>query len=182
MSTRIYKGFLIETDSLSAIMGVVNGFRPWVVKQAERKMDAFIRVLTDSGMDYREAYRTWGARREALAKTMVRDPVVDTEFSLSFLPEPPGGHCLGIVYTEDAAWHRKWLRQPGVRQYGYWDNSDKPSHITSREWRERGEAWSSVLPGSAPVVMQSFSLDLMGPHNPWPKAARPKKGKHNEKF
>lgn len=182
MSTRIYKGFLVETDSLSRVMELVNDFRPWVIRQAEKKMDAFIRTLTTSGMDYREAHRTWGARRDAVKATMMRDPAVDTEFSLSFLPEPPGGHCLGIVYTEDPAWHRKWLKQPGVRQYGYWNNYDKPSHITSREWREREAAWKSVLPYGDPVVMCALSIDLMGPHNPWPRVARPKKGKTNERI
>lgn len=182
MSTKIYTGFLIETDSLACLMEKVDAFRPWVIRQAEKKMDDFIRVLVKSGVSASEAWRTWDARRIALRQTMQRDPAVDVEFSLSFFPEPPGGHCLGIVYTAEDAWRRKWLKQPGVHDYSYWDNADKPSRVSGPEWRQREEAWKSVLPDNDPVVMHSFSIDLIGPNNPWPKAMRAKKGKQNEKL
>ena len=49
-----------------------------------------------------------------------------------------------------------------VRDYSYWNNADKPSRVSGLEWLQREESWNSVLPDSDPVVMHSFSIDLMG--------------------
>jgi len=33
---------------------------------------------------------------------------------------------------------------PYVEEYGYWDNTDMPEHLTERQWRRRGDTWDAV--------------------------------------
>lgn len=175
MSIRIYKGFLIDTDSVSDIALAIEEFRPWVRTAAEAKLDKFVKSLSAT-KDNREAYRTWQARREASRATNYRDPAVDTDFSLAFIAHPNQMQCLGICYTENLPWFRKWLKTRGVQEYSYWNNADKPSRLSAREWAERGIVWGSV-PLSDPASTYAMHIDLIGPGQPLPRAARSLKGK-----
>lgn len=53
-----------------------------------------------------------------------------------------------------------------VRDYCYWNNSDKLESVSDEEWDERGIAWDVVLPTGLPVkdgfsytIMSSFLMD-----------------------
>lgn len=86
MSTRIYRGFLFLSGYMADALHMVQCFRPYVLKQAEAKMDAFIRNCVADGMTEGDAYSLWLDRRFKVARTQERDVAVDTDFSLSFIP------------------------------------------------------------------------------------------------
>jgi len=58
-----------------------------------------------------------------------------------------------VFYVRDAGsyylmmpWHHRdkfdYLRKiPELEEYGYWNNTDKPKHISTRSWRARGRFW-----------------------------------------
>lgn len=168
MSTRIYQGFRMETESLTEVLNRVESFRPWVTTQAEATMDQFIQAVEGTGMTAGAAYKEWLDRRRELQLRQHRDPFVDTEFSVWIRPVP--GAMLGIVYTEHKAWFEAWCAQAGVREYGYWDNADPPEDMSEEEWTARAQAWAFML--VEPVSMQGFAIEVVSPNGPRPKAWR----------
>lgn len=189
MSTRIYRGFFFLSGYMADALHMVQGFRPYVLKQAEAKMDAFMKNCVAGGMTEGDAYSFWLDRRLKVARTQERDVAVDTDFSLSFIPyvndgygelarlRAPGGGIteeimLGICYTENEKWWKHFLRTENVREFGYWNNADKPRRITAYDWKARGETWERAMDTTEATSTQAFSIELVGPYKPLPKAMR----------
>ncbi|KWA84120.1 hypothetical protein WL29_22405 [Burkholderia ubonensis] len=171
MSTKIYQGFRLATDSLAEANRIINGFRPWVTEQSEKLFDTFIENLTKKGDSAAEAHNKWQDYREQIRKTGRRVPPVDTDFNVVLIPS--GGVMLGVVYTEHPDWYAAWCVHEGVEEFGYWDNDDTlPDGVDEAQWEARKQAWS-VLTG-APVCMQGFSIELVSPHGPLAKPWREK--------
>lgn len=168
MSTRIYQGFRLKTNDLSEVLRIVNSFRPWVMEQANERIDTFMANMEKEGMEVGKAWRMWKDRRKAIRDTGHRDPFFDTDFSISLIPASE--HLLGIVYTEHTAWFNAWVALPEVEEFGYWNNSDGPEEVSEEAWEARGKAWEVLKDG--PVSLQSFSIDLVPDEGPWPKGLR----------
>jgi hypothetical protein len=48
---------------------------------------------------------------------------------------------------------------PGLREYGYWNNTDKPPKISAREWNRRRKVWDTIWPdGDTGTILR---LDIM---------------------
>ncbi len=185
MSTRIYRGFFFLSGYMADALHMVQGFRPYVLKQAEAKMDAFMKNCVAGGMTEGDAYSLWLDRRLKVARTQERDVAVDTDFSLSFIPyindgsgelacfhHMPEEIMLGICYTENEKWWKHFLRSNDVREFGYWNNADKPRRITAHDWKARRETWERAMDTSEATSTQAFSIELVGPYKPLPKAMR----------
>lgn len=148
---------------------MVDVFRPWVEKAAEDKMDHFFETVKKStGKDDAAVLNIWMDYRREVRKTGERMPLVDTDFTLSLIPLKRS--FIGICYTESQAWFDAWCQQPGVQEYGYWDNADEPEGMSRREWNQRAKNWD-ILTGD-PVSMQAFSIELVSPHGPLMKGWR----------
>ncbi|KVP17024.1 hypothetical protein [Burkholderia ubonensis] len=168
MSTRIYQGFRLATDSLAEAMRIVEAFRPWVTEQSEKLFDTFMENMAKNGDNAIKAYDTWQDLRAEVRKEQRRIPHVDTDFNVVLIPA--GGAMLGIVYTEHPDWYTAWCAHEGVEEFGFWDNADGPDGMLEEQWEARKQAWSVLT--NAPVSMQGFSIELVSPHGPLPKAWR----------
>lgn len=168
MSTKIYKGFRLATDSMSQALSIVEGFRPWVAEQANQVMDAFIENMGKNGHGFIEAYDTWQEFRREIRLKQANITHADTDFTVVLIPS--AGQLLGIVYTVHQKWYEQWCQQPGVEEYSYWDNVDEPEGMSEEEWARRDKAWSVL--SDEPVSMQGFSIELVSPDGPLPAAWR----------
>ncbi len=72
-----------------------------------------------------------------------RHPATDLEFLITL--HAFEGRVYGLVRTERGAWFDEYLARPGVREYRYWDNVDRPKDATAGEWDERRRVWSGIL-------------------------------------
>jgi hypothetical protein len=179
MSTKIYTGFKINTDSFQEAMQIVNAFRPWVEKQAESVMDAYFDNLkaayigpeiTKTDLEI-TIYDKWEEMRQKILKEKgLKAPHIDTDFTLALIPL--NGFVLGIAYTAHNAWYDEWCKQPKVQEYSYWNNTDAPEEVSHEDWEKRGEDWDVL--GHNPVSMQSFSVELVNPNGPMPPFLRRK--------
>jgi hypothetical protein len=152
MSTKIYQGFLVKTDSAAEILALVDGFRPYIHRQGQKLFKDFVKLC---GLDEIKSWMNWmDIRRETVEKG-IRAPHVDTQFQLVFFPD--GKRFLGIAFTEHERWFRQWLRQPLVQEYGYWDNTDKPKNVSQLDWDTRGCDWDRVA-GCDPVGCSDLAL------------------------
>jgi len=155
VSTRIYKGFVVEgTTDLRVLMDKVAAFRPWVTAEAERVERTFVGFVDAEAPG--TGQRLWWDRRAEVRRTGHRDPAVDTSFDLCFIPVE--GKTLGIAFVERGAWFQEWLKQPGVAEYGYWNSSEQPDEISDAEWERRARDWEVIKP--IPVSEQGFTIQL----------------------
>lgn len=160
MSTKIYQGFRIETTNLRKILGIVDVFRPKLMYLAEDLYCSSIRNVMEDGKTFSEAIGYWRERKRTLEEITLNDPT--PYFSLTFIPSKR--YTLGIVYTAQLEWFNLWCETEGVREYGYWDNVDRPEEVSSAEWRKRSKHWDIL--GYDPVCTQGFSIDLLSKANP----------------
>jgi hypothetical protein len=47
---------------------------------------------------------------------------------------------------------------PGAAEYGYWNNTDRPDHVTEQQWLEREAFWNRVFPNAGPIHVPSISI------------------------
>ncbi|TLX15956.1 hypothetical protein [Rhizobium sp. MHM7A] len=90
-----------------------------------------------------EAYHSVMDRQREIKKTGYRDCEVDFDFEVSIMPH--GRNIYGIIYTERGSWRDLFMDQPEISDFSYWDNSDRPSEITARQWRHRYKVWDALL-------------------------------------
>lgn len=177
MSTKIYKGFKIKTNSFSEVLSIIQNFRPWINKEAEKLMDRFMENLDKSRNGPTEDpvkakvdnYMIWlDFREKILRQKKLRMPNVDTDFSVSLIPH--NGELLGIVYTAHQTWFDEWCKQPKIQEYCYWNNTDKPDEISDEEWEAREKTWNILT--YEPVNIQSFSIEVVPLEGPNPSIFR----------
>lgn len=164
MSTKIYNGFRFAQKDLRKVYEALHAYRSVICDDrvlAEKKFMAeqavlFIdKYLITGTVDERmstghnptlAAYCAMNARQRDIKRTGLRDPAVDFEFTVVVMPHK--GSNYGIVYTDQSAWLKKFMKQSWVREYAYWNNSDPPQTITERAWAQRGKVWDAILAAS----------------------------------
>jgi hypothetical protein len=184
MSTKIFNGFKIDQPDLQSILDVVRAFRPWVADQQLEAYEQFCAVINkardrEKGHPeyYADCFWPWHDARNAVKKTGFRHTLVDTDFEIIILPYK--GAFYGISFVERNAWHREWLKQPGVSEFGYWNNTDQPDEISDEEWEARGKIWDEILPGAGIPSMNGFTIAIGDPGGPnlWSHADKIRLGK-----
>lgn len=171
MSTKIYNGFKIDTTEPAKLLELVRAFRPWVGEQQMAVYEewcALVNKVRARGKDHPEYYADcfwpWIDARKEIKKTGLRNPVVDTDFEVTFLPFD--GAMYGITYVERSKWHKEWLKQPGVSEFAYWNNTDQPDHITDADWEQRRVIWDELLPGAGVPSLNGFTIAIADPLGP----------------
>lgn len=152
LSTKIYHGFRFETTNLHEVLRVVRSFRPFIIREGEKLMDKFTL-----------GYDQWLKLRNELRINRVRAAGIDTDFSLTFFPAD--GFLAGMAFTEHERWWEEWLKQPLVREWSYWNNTDPDEDVSETEWKERAKFWETIRIPS----MMGFSIDVHDPQGPFPK-------------
>lgn len=73
-----------------------------------------------------------------------RDPAIDMSFEVSLHPLPDG-RLLGLSFTEQPSFLDYWLSIPGISAYPYYNNTDRPDHLSLEEWEARRRDWELAL-------------------------------------
>ncbi len=160
MSTKIYNGILFKSKNLVQVYEHLHAYRPviWDARSIAEK-----RFMADLAVSFIDEHAITGVapdpdpqvtptlyaygclrdlQREA-KKTGQRNPLVDFEFSVVVMPY--NGSNYGVVYTEQHDWLTDFMKQPWVREYAYYNNTDIPDGISDRAWRQRGKVWDAIL-------------------------------------
>jgi hypothetical protein len=61
--------------------------------------------------------------------------------NVSIFPSVSKNKTLAIFYRGEPIYEECWQKQPLVEEYGYWNNSDRPDNVSSRQWKKRYEDW-----------------------------------------
>lgn len=101
------------------------------------------------------------ARKNAIARTLSEfEPSAD--FKLGLAVFPLGTKTLAYPLADNGALLKAFNALPGVREYGYWDNTDKPEDVTDMEWSQRYKDWEEALPGIGILREHGLCFDILG--------------------
>lgn len=92
------------------------------------------------------AVELWEQRRQKLASSKddpstLLDHAVATDCIVHLFPV--GRRVIGIFSGSDTEW---MADLPFVSDYSYWNHSDRPDSISSREWSQRDRDWRNAFP------------------------------------
>ena len=104
-----------------------------------------------------------------------RDPAVDVECEIIF--HFRGRYIYMVMFTEIREFKDHLESLPGIKEYGYWDNTDKPGYITQREWRRREKLWDNIF-GRKQYMKGGVMWMLVGDYD----IALPRKGVIEQHF
>ena len=163
MSTKVYSGFKINTTDLNELLQMVKSFKPWVEQEALKVPVFYLRHTQDAGKSLSDRLLDWEHNKFKLEQEGYTGLAqYDTKFSILFIP--CGEFTLGYTFTAHKDWHNEWLKQEGVLEYNFWDNTDAPDDISEEDWLQREKDWS-VLTGE-PMSMQGFIIEATSPWVP----------------
>ena len=187
MSTKIYNGFrYIGGNGLFGCYQSFDGIRDKIDDMAALKCVKFLAETSADIIDritlsmpdrahsngsskapLWQACAEWDFRRsrldEILNAPMLLDPSVDTSFKVSLFPLS-NKTILGIPYINDWEWESWFFKKPFISKYGYWNSTDRPDAVGSREWKMRQRRWDIAFK-SVPNE-RSMDMDLSPQFNP----------------
>lgn len=155
MSTKIYNGYRLRTGTIADLNALLRGFQAAALAASRDRMAALcaryavrcfdkqtIGMMDADKSPASEAFWHVMERQDNVRKTDRRDPEVDLECMLSLFPH--GEHVYVTLGSEQDIYEKLWEAVPGVEPYPYWNNTDRPSHVSEAEWEERGANWSAA--------------------------------------
>lgn len=183
MSTRIHHGYqLVEgIDPFTFIAEARTALDP-VRDRADARLIATAAVevidryahygpVTHADVDLADAARrpltsAWRAHRDeqdTLPATDYRhDP---NRFELAIGRDETTGRYGVLLYARESLLVDAFRALPQVREYGYWNSTDRPDAITETEWADRRTFWDRLLPGHTTPVVAMLSWRLRGQHD-----------------
>ncbi len=188
MSTKIYNGFRVNAGSALANLNLLSEVKPGVQALVDRKMlavlteqivfevDRFsllrhqvlageIAELPADWADKRKEYVGRYVRRKLFEEQtecrrgLQRSPLIDCDVELFLRADPDTGMLLGYLQEERVGAHELLIRTPGIEDFGYWNNTDKPEAVSDEEWEARSRLWDKVLDNPVACLSLKFEPD-----------------------
>ena len=164
MSTKIYNGYKLPPLTHVALIEALRNFNYLITKQAKKEYrklfgDIASNVIDSYSLGYKlylnnKSYNTntssivdnyLNNKRKEIKNTGLRDPEFDFECSLVIIPKED--KHLACLFTERKSFTKIWEELPIVREYGYWNNSDKLETVSEKAWEQRKVDWEPYCDG-----------------------------------
>ena len=169
MSAKIYTGFAWDASNLPHVMERLKEVEARLKRMCtQRKAEELVEMAiwridkacmavargdadAPKGKVYSpvgDAFDEMRKRQKEILSSGYRDPSVDFEVKIAMWYVPAQNRFIGHVIAEDQGAAYKLLRrQPGVSNFQYWNNTDRPSRMTRREWDSRSAVWDEIDAG-----------------------------------
>lgn len=180
MSTRIYNGYRIPTMSLHELNTWIEPLRQFAKEETERyvyqkTVDESIYLLDEAmiktkeefekGMEEDDLYRADSGIIHYVRRDLKRQ--FDSPFrgDLDVISKlvvlPIKGKTLCYLFTSDVKAIQEFFeKMPGVKEYGYWNNTDRPEHLSKKQWENRRDDWD-VAVSYGDISKQGLVIDLV---------------------
>lgn len=169
MSTSILYGLLFEATDIFVIHEQFKMFRTKLQKLSTERLATLCAERLVAEIDkavaeglpvpantLSKARRAIDDEQAHIEKTKERNPTVDFDFEVSLLPFE--GKIYGMVRCEHAPWISIFKRTVPVKDFSYWDNTDKPSRISREDWNERERVWENIFKDSHIINQNSLEV------------------------
>lgn len=169
MSWKIYNGLILRHATLEEALVKAKELRRRCLSLASDKLcqlaserlvlkaDMALNVcwLTDEDDETPPVMEEIKAAKRRVAGEGVRCPEWDHTLELAFIPWH--GHVLVLYFLENDPGYHDAMTELGFEEFYYYSNTDRPDHVTEREWLARRDAWhhSGYMDYEAP---SSFGL------------------------
>lgn len=190
MSIVIRNGYILDKHwSMGDLAKAAKGLQKEFEVQAKEKITEYIAAHAaqahdqavlgegDMGADgERNALQAASAELEkarAECAKGYRRPDVDVEAQALFFPA--GRRILMMAVCEDQDTIARMAEVFGAREYGYWNNTDRPDEVDARSWSRRKRDWSQALngfksaPGDCAMALSLCPSFLNESWRPWPE-------------
>lgn len=81
------------------------------------------------------------------------------EYTLSFSTYKGSTYAISCFFHQPIL--ETLLAHPQVKDYSYWNNTDKPEDVTELQWHKRRDAWDSMLTASGIPAESMLTIRLM---------------------
>lgn len=175
MSIKIYEGRRVRMKTLAEARTFAEAFRAGALEIQDRLVRTAVAACAarhidgrtcglvlsdDDGTDY--ASPNFGPHdapisysRDLLRKRMKahrasgrRDVGFDFDAELCLIAHK--GQAYLMLFAEDPEFLKLLDSLPGVEEYGYWDNVDRPDGVSAPAWARRGRNWDAAIPSGIP--------------------------------
>lgn len=179
MSIKIYDGYKIPALGHRELIDFLKNFGQLVRKSSNQMYyRSVVRLAVDiidsyaigksckqtnkyveNCVPYSEATTDVKKAMREIRQTGLRNPEYDYDCSLSIFPSTK--YHLVIINSEKEEHYKIWRKQPGVEKFPYWNNSDRPSRISQRDWDQRLKDWEEVLDLDKPASLFSYTYECV---------------------
>lgn len=179
MSTKIYNAYLLEGHDLGSAAQLLQKFKMATLRPmmeelkaktlARRAVQLFDKATI--GLDTEKGNyvsRAWREMRDEQKNAVagVREPDVDFSCKLSLINHRSGVYV--VMYSEQADFTCAWEKIPGVVDYSYWDNTDRPDDVSAKDWKKRQRVWDSIFKGDVRSPDDAgLSIELLSVEGSW---------------
>ncbi len=169
MSTKIYSGFIVDSRfSPAEVERRFQAARKALRKEGQRLYSRFVgNLIAEIATVHQLGLKTPSRYSEILKGSSLlsaanlfliqerdkykqensRFPDHDLDcFWTLYNIEVKGGKRVTLCYlsTEQRSFARIFRKMAPVREYAYWNNTDRPDNLSQRAWDERGDRWSAT--------------------------------------
>lgn len=81
-------------------------------------------------------------------------------FSFTVMRDPDTGKRYGIAHAARRRLIEAFMGLDGISEFGYWDNTDRPDHVTEDEWDLRRDTWDRMVPWGVPALRLGYTFTL----------------------
>lgn len=166
MSTKIYNGFRFRTpdgspaDPFEVCAAVAEALQPRLAALYRTKVAALATSIIDGCPDtdidtsdrdlmpVLEAEMAMLAAAKEIRATQRRNPAWDFSCEVAFTPDRTDRSALLIRLFCEQPLHDALAAVPGVSEFVYFDNVDRPRRCTEEEWVHRCDVWAAAMNAS----------------------------------
>lgn len=176
MSTKIFNGYRRKVENIDDLQNFLNVFKEKARRLHQKAymkayVDYVVRIIDSRAAEIEgeesDNAPFWIVQRNiqkdyektklpGAARTMEHD----FECSVSIFLE--GEYAYFMVFSENKKFKALFSRQKGVHEFHYWNNTDKPRHISNKRWEERSEIWDRILGPSGVPADRSMTMEVVG--------------------
>ncbi len=166
MSTKIFNGFRYTgPGGLHGCYRLLHLLRPTVEQMVVQKFASFVANTSSEIIDrctlgkalpehmqkyesdksfkpYIMSFVVW---KELLKEESVAHlGIYNTDFNISLFPMTQK-MIIGIFHTHDRDWGDWFLEREFISEFAYWNSTDRPEDMSSREWNKREKLWQGAF-------------------------------------
>lgn len=134
----------------------------WLATQAARMIDDARMSGTTFEHPLHRAWCEMDDRRREIARTRLRDPLVDIGLELWLFPRDQD--TLVIVRSEQPGLIDWFDRLDFVDDHSWWDNADRPDDVSVKAWSVRRRDWKAMLPSGSTPDEKCLALTMCSPN------------------
>ena len=186
MSTKIYNGFIVDTGNFLTNWAVLGACKEPIQALVDAKHAKVLAHRIVAKADHwtlahvrgKEMGENWEKDRETIPwyneqslleqeqrdcrASLRRAPEVDCDVELFLRVHPERGVVLGYLQEERVGAYTHLIGPGGCREFGYWNNTDRPEELSDEQWEARHQLWNDVLRDEVACVSMRWEPRFVG--------------------